>query len=162
MPLLLRPRTIVRVTEFGSGGDSFIARIVGTDLFHSKYQVGRRYCGWNEYRYSSLGTWAFPREVEPLATADVPFVAALCSYDGVPIILYPEGIEDVRPGWEHVDSYWMFPENSPAYQRGKRMFRRHKTRPEANTAADADVWDCDTAFARGYQPSTDDAPWGLA
>lgn len=148
--LLLKPRTIVRVTEFGphAGEDPFIARIVGTDMFGTKYELGVRYCGWNEYRFLDGGTWASPDEVEALATDDVPFIAALCSYDGVPIMLYPPGIAGVRAGWEHVDSADILPAH--LRQRGERMFRRHKVRPEPGTSMTADAWDLNDALARRY------------
>jgi hypothetical protein len=149
--LLLKPRTIVRVTERGPGARaSFIARIVGTDMFATKYELGVRYCGWGEYRFLDGGTWASPDEVEPLATDDVPFVAALCSFDGVPIILYPEGIKDVRPGWEHAENEFVFSEETPEHRRAQRMYRRHKVRPEPHTSQTADVWDIDDALARKY------------
>ena len=154
LALLLKPRTIVRVNPTDGHREPFIARVVGTDMGRTKYHLGARYCGWNEYLFLDGGTWASPDEVESLATDDVPIVAALCRFDGVPIVLYPPGLNDVRPGWWHADTEEVLPERPQRLRRrGKTMFRRHKVRPAPGTAQTADVWDLDEAIAAVYSDS---------
>lgn len=42
---------------------TFIARIVGTDMGASKYRVGARFPGWNRWLFSDGGDWAFISQV---------------------------------------------------------------------------------------------------
>lgn len=158
--LPLKPGRIVLVTPYPvQQEEPFLARIVGTDVFHSKYQVGARYYGWNESHFARGGSWAFPDQVETVDDGDVPFVAAFCDYDGMLIMLFPPGVKGTRPGWQHVESYHWLDDDDPRTARGRRMYRRHKVRPAPGTAETADVWDVDVATARGYlKPAQIPAP----
>ena len=40
---------------------AYYARVVGYDLFRSKYELGARWAGWGEWHFSECGSWAGPR-----------------------------------------------------------------------------------------------------
>lgn len=62
--------TIVRVTERGPGARQYVGRIVGYDMWRSKYEIGQRYGGWGEWLYSDGGSWAFASWVEAIDPCD--------------------------------------------------------------------------------------------
>lgn len=49
---------------------TFIARVVGTDMFRSKYEVAPRYAGWAEWLFLDGGDWAFIGEVTAIDEAE--------------------------------------------------------------------------------------------
>ena len=64
---LLPVGTIVEVTERGPHArPPYVGTVVGYDLFRSKYEIGARYGGWNQWLYLDGGSWAFPTEVTAL------------------------------------------------------------------------------------------------
>jgi hypothetical protein len=65
--------TYVRVTKNEAGPDGgkiYIGRIVGTDMFASKYEIGVRYPGWNRWHFLDGGSWAFIGEVTVISEAE--------------------------------------------------------------------------------------------
>lgn len=68
MTNLLPVGTHVRVTPFE--GRTYIAKVVGYDLGHSKYELGARFGGWGEWLFGDGGRWAFPREVKAISEAE--------------------------------------------------------------------------------------------
>lgn len=78
---LLPVGAYVRVTDAYVTGDgpnprTFIGRVVGYDLGHSKYEIGTRYGGWGEWLFTKGGTWAFPRDVEQISKEEALRVEA--------------------------------------------------------------------------------------
>ena len=39
--------------------ETFIAKVVGTDMWRSKYELGRRYPQWDRWEFMDGGCWAF-------------------------------------------------------------------------------------------------------
>lgn len=67
---LLPVGTVVEVSDsFDGRTDVFIAKVVGYDLFGTKYELGCRYAGWGEYKFASGGTWALPAQVRAVEEA---------------------------------------------------------------------------------------------
>lgn len=63
--------TYVRVTEHGlNPRPPYIAKVVGTDMGCTKYEVGVRYAVWRSWRFLDGGTWAFPSQVEEISEAE--------------------------------------------------------------------------------------------
>lgn len=70
MTTLLPVGTYVRVDDPGCWDTAqrrmvlaprtYIAVIVGYDVFHSKYQVGARFSGWDRWLFLDGGDWTFP------------------------------------------------------------------------------------------------------
>jgi hypothetical protein len=48
----------------------YVGRIVGTDMGLTKYQIGRRFGGWGEWRFADGGCWAFIGEVTVISEAE--------------------------------------------------------------------------------------------
>jgi hypothetical protein len=64
MAELLPVGTYVQVTPFPITGQSpYTGRVIGYDIHHSKYRIGREYMPGLFAEWSS---WAFPREVEAI------------------------------------------------------------------------------------------------
>jgi hypothetical protein len=42
---------------------SDVAKVVGYDIGGTKYELGLRYAGWDEWKWQDGGTWAFPSQV---------------------------------------------------------------------------------------------------
>ncbi len=76
MTALLPVGTYVRVRDHGPSPRAYIGRVVGYDLFHSKYHIGARYGGWGEWLFLDGGSWAFPGEVEEITEAEALRVEA--------------------------------------------------------------------------------------
>lgn len=69
--------TYVLVTERGPDArPPYFARVVGTDLFGSKYQVGMRYGGWGQWLFLDGGSWAFPEWVREVTEAEATAIEA--------------------------------------------------------------------------------------
>jgi hypothetical protein len=60
---LLPVGTVVQVTQ---SDRVFVAKVVGYDMFRTKYQLGARFAGWNEWHFAKDGSWAFLSEVETI------------------------------------------------------------------------------------------------
>ncbi len=70
---MLTPGTYVRVNEPAIAGNpprSYTARIVGSDMGHTKYELGARYGGWGEWLFLDGGSWAFPSWVTEISEAE--------------------------------------------------------------------------------------------
>jgi hypothetical protein len=69
---MLTPGTYVRVsrTRGGQPEAPFIAKIVGTDMGRTKYEVGARFPGWGMWHFLDGGGWAFTGEVELITEAE--------------------------------------------------------------------------------------------
>ncbi len=65
--------TYVKVTEHGTGR-TYIAKVVGYDIGHTKYQLGARYGGWGEWLFLDGGSWAFPRDVAEISEAEALYM----------------------------------------------------------------------------------------
>jgi hypothetical protein len=74
MSRLLPVATYVKVTP--PDGPPFVARIVGYDMGHTKYEVGRRYGGWGRWLFADGGTWVLPHEVEAIGAAEAQRIYA--------------------------------------------------------------------------------------
>lgn len=58
---------------------TFIGRVVGTDVYGSKYHIGARHGGGGKWLFLEGGSWAFPVHVVAISEADAlaaPEVAA--------------------------------------------------------------------------------------
>lgn len=133
--------TIVQVVEQGEHARRpYIGKIVGYDVFHSKYHIGARFMGWDTWLWQDGGSWAFPGNVEALDEDDIPRLAGLCDHDGVTII-YDEN----QRVWKHTG------DTSPFGAKArKRTSEEHEPEPLPGTVALASVWDYDEACARKY------------
>jgi len=45
----------------------YVARITGTDLLRSKYEIGTRYAGWGRWLFLTGGGWASPRHITEIS-----------------------------------------------------------------------------------------------
>jgi hypothetical protein len=65
--------TYIRYTDHGR---ERYARIVGTDMFRSKYEVGDRYPGWGRWLFADGGSWVFLNEFEVVTEEEATAVPA--------------------------------------------------------------------------------------
>lgn len=56
--------TLVQVTERGPNARTYIGKIVGYDIWKTKYEIARRVRMWGEYTFLNGGAWAFPEWVQ--------------------------------------------------------------------------------------------------
>lgn len=49
---------------------TYVGKVVGYDIGHSKCELGMRYGGWGGWLFCDGGTWVFPRQVEEISEAE--------------------------------------------------------------------------------------------
>lgn len=71
---LLPVGAYVRVEEKGTDARTYIAKVVGYDMWGTKYQLGARFGGWGKPRFADGGYWAFPTWCTEISEAEATAV----------------------------------------------------------------------------------------
>ncbi len=80
MDKMLPIGTYVHVTEkHGERTEQYYAVVVGYDMGKTKYEVGKRYAGWGAWRFTSGGSWVFPREVTEVTETEATAIPSEAS-----------------------------------------------------------------------------------